>query len=303
MKLVICVLVGGVIGWITNLLAIIMVFRPHEAKYIRGHKLPFTPGLIPKEKERIAESIGDAIGNNLMNEDVMSRELLSDEMVERIHKSVSRFMHKLQQDESTVREFAMRYFTEDEIDKATNGVKKELSTRIESKMRDQSLATTIAVAVTDHAIGRLRGEGVGLFGPLRSSMAEAVRTPLQNYLTQNVHAILCDHGAEIVDGLLTSQIDEYANRRMCDMLKGGDERIESVCNTVVSMYRKLIKDRLPQILASIDIPQIVEKRINEMPIAETERILLSVMDKELKAIVWLGAVLGAIMGSVTAFID
>ncbi len=43
-------LIGAVIGYITNWLAIKMLFRPREAKYIFGMKLPFTPGLIPKEK-------------------------------------------------------------------------------------------------------------------------------------------------------------------------------------------------------------------------------------------------------------
>ena len=43
-------IVGGIIGYVTNDIAIKMLFRPHEAKYIFGHKIPFTPGIIPKEK-------------------------------------------------------------------------------------------------------------------------------------------------------------------------------------------------------------------------------------------------------------
>jgi uncharacterized membrane protein YheB (UPF0754 family) len=41
----------------------------------------------------------------------------------------------------------------------------------------------------------------------------------------------------------------------------------------------------------------IENRINEMEMAEAEHLILEVMDKELKAIVWLGALLGAIMGT------
>ena len=64
-------LVGAVIGYITNDIAIRMLFRPRTAKYIFGYKIPFTPGLIPKEKSRIASSIGDAISKNLMNREVL----------------------------------------------------------------------------------------------------------------------------------------------------------------------------------------------------------------------------------------
>ena len=54
--------IGGIIGLITNGLAIKMLFRPHKEIYIGKFRLPFTPGLIPKEKNRIAAAIGKIIG-------------------------------------------------------------------------------------------------------------------------------------------------------------------------------------------------------------------------------------------------
>jgi uncharacterized membrane protein YheB (UPF0754 family) len=44
-------LVGMFIGWVTNVIAIEMLFRPREAKYLVGKRLPFTPGLIPLNKK------------------------------------------------------------------------------------------------------------------------------------------------------------------------------------------------------------------------------------------------------------
>ena len=58
-------LVGGVVGYVTNDIAIRMLFRPHTAKHIMGRRVPFTPGIIPKEKERIAEAVGTAISDNI----------------------------------------------------------------------------------------------------------------------------------------------------------------------------------------------------------------------------------------------
>ncbi|MDE6927728.1 MAG: DUF445 domain-containing protein, partial [Muribaculaceae bacterium] len=40
----------------------------------------------------------------------------------------------------------------------------------------------------------------------------------------------------------------------------------------------------------------IEQRINEMDVQQTEQLILQVMRKELKAIIWLGALLGFIMG-------
>lgn len=74
-------LTGGVIGYFTNWLAIKMMFRPYKAKHILGMQIPFTPGLIPKKKGRIPESIGGAIFQNLTNQGVLEHNILFDEMV------------------------------------------------------------------------------------------------------------------------------------------------------------------------------------------------------------------------------
>ena len=52
-------LAGGVIGYFTNDLAIKMLFRPYKAVYVWGKQLPFTPGLIPTNQERLAKKVSD----------------------------------------------------------------------------------------------------------------------------------------------------------------------------------------------------------------------------------------------------
>ena len=66
MKIIIPIIVGSAIGYLTNWLAIRMLFRPLEEKRIFGFKIPFTPGLIPKERRRIASNIGEAVGKHLL---------------------------------------------------------------------------------------------------------------------------------------------------------------------------------------------------------------------------------------------
>ena len=68
---------GSVIGYGTNYLAIKMLFKPHNVKYIGKIKVPFTPGLIPKEKGTLARQIGDTVEEHLLNEDVLVGTLTS----------------------------------------------------------------------------------------------------------------------------------------------------------------------------------------------------------------------------------
>lgn len=59
-------LVGGVIGYFTNDIAIKMLFRPYRPIYIGSRRLPFTPGLIPSNQERLAKRISDTIMGSLL---------------------------------------------------------------------------------------------------------------------------------------------------------------------------------------------------------------------------------------------
>lgn len=59
-------IVGGIIGYFTNDIAIKMLFRPYRAYYFAGRRVPFTPGLIPSNQERLAQRISDAIMGSLL---------------------------------------------------------------------------------------------------------------------------------------------------------------------------------------------------------------------------------------------
>jgi|GEM_PF-1240465 len=80
MDWVITPLVGAVIGYFTNWLAIKMLFRPHEEKRIFGIKLPFTPGLIPKERQKLSKAMGDTLSRNVLTQDVLMNSIASPEV-------------------------------------------------------------------------------------------------------------------------------------------------------------------------------------------------------------------------------
>lgn len=68
---------GAVIGYFTNWLAIKMLFRPHREVRIAGFKLPFTPGLIPKERERLTLKISETVSKHVLTKEVLAKELAS----------------------------------------------------------------------------------------------------------------------------------------------------------------------------------------------------------------------------------
>jgi uncharacterized membrane protein YheB (UPF0754 family) len=59
-------IIGGVIGYFTNDIAIKMLFRPYRPLYLGKRRIPFTPGLIPSNQERLAKRISDTIMGSLL---------------------------------------------------------------------------------------------------------------------------------------------------------------------------------------------------------------------------------------------
>lgn len=320
-------IIGGVIGYITNDIAIRMLFRPHRAKYLFGRKLPFTPGIIPKEKGRIAGAVGGAISENLMNQEVMEKNLLSEEMIGKLTSTIDRFFDSQRNSDETLRAFLGRFLTEEEINAISTNIGEELTTLISAKLADSVVGDQIAHMAVSHVMQKMqhfgsnigdvlsengigKGGGIGdmisrgfgrIFGNSSKKHAaefiNSLASPVEQALAKNINEMLRNNSTEIVESMILKEQDRLLDCKMCELMEGKEEQIAQLKSSLVSLYQHVITERLPRILHAIDISKMIETRINEMEMAEAEHLILEVMNKELKAIVWLGALLGAIMGT------
>jgi len=157
-------LFGGIIGYITNDIAIRMLFRPHQAKYVMGVHVPFTPGIIPKEKGRIAKAMGDAISENLMNREVLERSLLSNELIEKILESIDAFCVKQSGNEESVAAFVSHYLSQEELDAMVSSSCDELEKMLSEKLRESNFGADIAHMAVEHAKDKVSGGLLGILG-------------------------------------------------------------------------------------------------------------------------------------------
>lgn len=104
-KLLAAPVIGAIIGYCTNWLAVKMLFRPREEKYIFGLKVPFTPGVIPKGKKRLAAAVSKVVNEQLLTKEAVEKRLLAPEMIHMIKSSVNERIALMRNDgEKTVRE-------------------------------------------------------------------------------------------------------------------------------------------------------------------------------------------------------
>ena len=142
MKLFLSIIIGATIGYITNYIAIKMLFRPHREIKVWGLRMPFTPGLIPKERERIAKSIGETIGIHLLSSETVADVLRSDRVNHEIKKWFKEKYQELKSKNISIDELARKYLNE-HYDEVKSKIKNQINRRIISLLEDRNFLDTL----------------------------------------------------------------------------------------------------------------------------------------------------------------
>ncbi|WP_251942731.1 DUF445 family protein [Staphylococcus sp. Marseille-Q5304] len=95
-------IIGAIIGGVTNVIAIRMLFHPYKAYYIFNKRLPFTPGLIPKRRDEVASKIGQVVEEHLLTESLIKSKLNAPSSREAIEDLLLKQISKLKQDHVTI---------------------------------------------------------------------------------------------------------------------------------------------------------------------------------------------------------
>jgi uncharacterized membrane protein YheB (UPF0754 family) len=88
-------LVSALIGYFTNWVAIRMLFRPHQKKRLFGIRLPFTPGLIPRKRAELAQSIGLAVGEHLVTEEAVAERFADREVKAKLDEVIHGYIREM----------------------------------------------------------------------------------------------------------------------------------------------------------------------------------------------------------------
>ncbi|MEZ1980556.1 DUF445 domain-containing protein, partial [Staphylococcus aureus] len=115
------IVVGAIIGGITNVIAIRMLFHPFKPYYIFKFRVPFTPGLIPKRREEIATKIGQVIEEHLLTETLINEKLKSEQSQQAIESMIQQQLQKLTKDQLSIKQITSQIDIDLEQVLQTNG--------------------------------------------------------------------------------------------------------------------------------------------------------------------------------------
>lgn len=106
LKCFLLVFIGAMIGWITNFIAIKMLFRPYEEVNLIFFKIQ---GLLPKRRNEIGNSIAEVVNNELVSvKDIISK-ISPEDIEENIGLIVDRILESRLKEE-IVKNFPMAAF-------------------------------------------------------------------------------------------------------------------------------------------------------------------------------------------------
>ena len=104
--IVFMMVIGALIGGVTNILAVRMLFHPFKTYYIFNKRVPFTPGLIPKRRKEVADKIGQVVEEHLLTESLIQSKLNAPSSRQAIEEVLLNQIRKLKQEHMTLQYFA-----------------------------------------------------------------------------------------------------------------------------------------------------------------------------------------------------
>jgi len=389
-RLLMLPVIGAVIGYATNWIAVKMLFYPHYEKKLFGRRLPFTPGVIPKGQKRLARAAGDVIRNQLLNEEIMRSVLLSETMKTRIYEAIALWkktlgtyedkmislpvleslsqMNDREADQAeglddireegweenqpedpgeaweegspegpeevrdpeaevgqgqnpdegwsekeegqsrdteegqteerlvriytgvTVRQLVDRYVGEDQAQSMISQTQDRLSDHISRSIMAMDPASMLVDKLMEEARAMLAESMLGMmFG---SSLLEKIGKHIHNKADDFIKEHLYDY----ISKMVSNESRTIGDKTVLEIIDRFEQESGPVEGYVWDLFTYIINTKLREILESIDFSQIVQDRINGMKPEQVEELVLYIMEKELSAVVNIGALIGFVLG-------
>ena len=298
-RIVIPLLVGAVIGFITNDIAIKMLFHPRKALYIGTWRVPFTPGLIPKQKDRVARSIGTVISTQLLNSEVVLDTLTSDSMVAKVRGRLEGLVEENRYNEATVEEVLLLFSKQEVVEHIIVTLKSDAADLIYRKLAGMEFGEQMSKIL----LGKMKDKmNTPLFSLIAGIIDDEAIGSMAKSLGELIDRVVEDNSEDIIRNLMDVEIDKIKNARICELIEEYQEKIPKLIDFTIGAYKKVLTNNLKPVLEGINLAKIVEERVASFDVIQLENMIFGIMDRELKAIVYLGALLGFLMGIINIFV-
>ncbi len=285
LKLLIGPLVGAIIGYFTNWIAVRMLFRPRKALYIGKLHVPFTPGVVPRRQGALGKALGRMISESLVQKEDLKESLCSD--------AVCNTVANLALNLPSMQSLGERLFGEELQNKKDTAL---------DFVTDKILAGILAMNVGE-VITKEATSVVSTFASANPLIKMFISDQLIANLAAPIAGKVTDYienqGRDRLRETLVAELDTVQGKTVRELVSD----TEKFTRVISTFYRSLVNEYADAIVDHFHIEEIVEAKVRAMDPKELEDLLLMVMKKELNALVFLGVPIGFIMGCITMLIN
>lgn len=285
------VAVGALIGYCTNYIAIKMLFRPRTEVRIGTWKLTFTPGVIPRNKARIAKAVGNAVSEHLVTEEDMVRRFKESDLKARFVQGVMQGIEGDSTWETYVDRIVQQEHKQEVFDKSVDFIYEKVIAGI----KNLDLAEIITNVSQDSFSDLLQNPMIAMF------INENTIQMLAGKLGDGVSDYMDAHGRETIYPIVKNKAEEFMNQTVKETMEGMDICIGDLEAMLGRLYDRVAEGLGGKVVQTLSVQSMVEDRINEMDVADLEELVMSVMKQELQTVINLGAGIGAIIGILNIF--
>ena len=283
-------LIGAIIGYSTNLLAIKMLFRPVEPIMIGKYRLPFTPGIVPRRKDELAGILGGAIVDQFFNADDLEILFTSDEFGSVVADGVTSALLNP--------ETKLTFLDPEEAEQTLplQKVKDELCIRIQASIIKADLEKLISEQGSAIAKGRFGSTMVNKL--LDANVMNIIAAPLAEQIKKHV----LENGRGFIMPLIDEELTDLSNEPIINIINEVIPDKQALHTLICGVHSRFMKLHVRPIVESIDIGKQITDKVRQMDAAQVEELVLSVVKRELRLVVLLGGIIGAVIGAVNIFI-
>lgn len=168
--------------------------------------------------------------------------------------------------------------------------------RVAEKLAGADLHDAIEDLVWEGVQEYRKNPVIALF--LNETVVDALCAKVESALRSYVNG----DGRRVIGSLVTEEARKLADMPLCELADRAGLKRERVADVLSATLDRFVEQFGASFSEKADIGGIVRRKIESMDAAQLEDLVMSVMKRELRAVINLGALLGAIIGAINILI-
>jgi uncharacterized membrane protein YheB (UPF0754 family) len=252
--------------------------------------VPFTPGIVPKRKNELAVILGKAIVDQFFNADDLEQIFLSDSFKNAVADRVTSLINDPQ---TVLRGLGGEDAQKNQI---LLRIKEELCVRILASILESDISRIIEEEGSRIMQSRKSSSVLGkLFG---SEALSVITDPL----AERIEKYLLENGRSVIMPLLDAEFEKLSEEPVADIVSTFIPDINAQHKLIIDIYTSFMRTHVRPIVESIDVGGMITEKVKNMDPGNIEKLVLTVVNRELRYVVLLGALIGMLIGVINIFI-